>query len=350
MCLAYRGISVFSNKIRKDARRGNGFGSMKESLLEISGKFLGGRREAHRTADQGNSGEQIKRYKERMESGAYFQIVFEKAEADGTLSKVEDNVIIRMEPQEINGDVYDLRFKSQKLADPYYVRVVSVDEEHSVVWVSHNRARVEMRPDIEKEINSRLKDKKSGMVRVKGKVMRIQSKTVQGESVDTGVWLDLCGVGILGFVYIGDWAQTFTPMLRGEVSYGDVIEVCVKERKVRKQKKSDVVYYACSRKELADNPWDKKSLSEKYHVGDIVKIKCLTLKEGHWFGEINGLKDIQVFAEYPSASRQFAIIPGMEYMGKIYYMNTAERSLKARVFQALTLEGYGTAEGKEENA
>ncbi len=321
---------------------------MKESLLEISGKFLGGKREAGRAANTENSGEHLRKFINRMESGEYFQIVFEKAEADGTLSRVEDDVVIRMEPQEINGDAYDLRYKSQKLADPYYVRVVSVDEESSVVWVSHNRARVEMRPGIEEEINNRLKDKKSGMVRVKGKVMRVQSKIVQGESVDTGVWLDLCGVGILGFVYIGDWAQTFTPMLRGEVSYGDVIEVCVKERKVRKQRKNDVVYYACSRKELADNPWEKKSLTDKYHVGDIVRIKCLSLKEGHWFGEINGLKDIQVFAEYPSASRRFAVIPGMEYMGKIYYMNTNERSLKARVFQALTLEGYSAPDGKEE--
>lgn len=317
---------------------------MKESLLEISGKFLGGKREAHRAAGMESGGEHLKKYISRMESGEYFQIVFEKAGADGTLSRVEDNVVIRMEPQEINGDAYDLRYKSQKLADPYYVRVISVDEENSVVWVSHNRARMEMRPGIEEELNQMLKDKKSGIVRVKGKVMRIQSKTVEGESVDTGVWLDLCGVGILGFVYIGDWAQTFTPMLRGEVSYGDVIEVCVKERKVRKQKKRDLVYYACSRKELADNPWEKKSLTDKYHVGDIVRIKCLSLKEGHWFGEINGLKDIQVFAEYPSSSRHFAIIPGMEYMGKIYYMNTGERSLKARVFQALTLERYGAPE------
>lgn len=321
---------------------------MKESLLEISGRFLGGKGEIHRAADLENSGEHLKKFITRMENGEYFRIVFEKAEADGTLSKVEDNVVIRMEPQEINGDVYDLRYKSQKLADPYYVRVVSVDEESSVVWVSHNRARQEMRPGIEEEINSRLKDRKSGMVRVKGKVIRIQSKTVQGESIDTGVWLDLCGVGILGFVYIGDWAQTFTPMLRGDVSYGDVIEICVKEKKVRKQKKKDMVYYACSRKELADNPWEKKSLTDKYHVGDIVRIKCLSLKEGHWFGEINGLKDIQVFAEYPSASRHFAIIPGMEYMGKIYYMNTNERSLKARVFQALTLEGYGAPEQNRE--
>ena len=134
---------------------------MKESLLEISGKFLGGKREAHRAAGMESGGEHLKKYISRMESGEYFQIVFEKAGADGTLSRVEDNVVIRMEPQEINGDAYDLRYKSQKLADPYYVRVISVDEENSVVWVSHNRARMEMRPGIEEELNQMLKDKKS---------------------------------------------------------------------------------------------------------------------------------------------------------------------------------------------
>lgn len=322
---------------------------MKESLMEISGKFLGGRKELGNATGILKDGKQLEKYKKQMESGEYIQMVFEKAEADGTLSRVEDDVRICMAPQEISGEVYDLRYKSQKLADLYYVRVVAVDESSSTVWVSHNRARQDMRPDIEAEINQRLKSGKD--VRVKGKVLRVQSKTVKGESIDTGVWLDLCGVGILGFVYIGDWAPTYTPMLRGAVSYGDVIEVCVKEKKVQKQKKRDVTYYACSRRELVDNPWDLKSLEEKYHVGDIVRIKCLTLKEGHWFGEINGLKDIQVFAEYPSSSRKFTIIPGMEYMGKIYYMNTKERSLKARVFQALTLDGYvvDSRPGEEEN-
>ena len=77
---------------------------MKESLLEISGKFLGGEREAHRAAGMESGGEHLKKYISRMESGEYFQIVFEKAGADGTLSRVEDNVVIRMEPQEINGE------------------------------------------------------------------------------------------------------------------------------------------------------------------------------------------------------------------------------------------------------
>ena len=322
---------------------------MKDQLYEISGKFLGGRKEKEHSYVPERTDGHLERYKKLMDTGEYMQMAFEKAGADGTLSKVDKDIIICMASDEITGDPYDLRYKSQKLADVYYVKVVRVDDESRTVWVSHNEARKDKRPEIEEEINNRLKkDNRNANLRVKGKVIRIQSKTVDGESIDTGVWLDLCGVGILGFVYIGDWANTFTSALKGTVSYGDVVEVYIREKKVRKQRKQDITYYACSRKELVEDPWEQKSLEEKYHVGDIVRIKCLSLKKGHWFGEINGLEDIQVFTEYPSSARDFPIIPGMEYMGKIYYMNTKERSLKARVFQALTLEGYEKPENNQE--
>lgn len=327
--------------------RGQKVDEVKDALLELSGKFLMGRKDICLGTGQGSGGYgKLEKYIQMMERGEYMQLSFEKVDASGTLSKVMDGVTIRMSSKEINGEAYDLRYKAQKLADIYYVRVVDIDRGGSVVWVSHNEARRDKRPEIEEEINRRLSSKEKQEIRVRGKVIRIQHRTVNGESVDTGVWLDLCGVGILGFVYIGDWAQTFTPSLRGVVSYGDVVEILVKERRTRKQKRGDVPYYSCSRKELVENPWDSLSLEEKYHVGDLVRIKCLTLKEGHWFGEINGLENIQVFTEYPSAAHDFRIIPGMEYMGKIYYMNTKEHSLKARVFQALTLEGYAEANGE----
>lgn len=327
--------------------RGQKEDEMKDTLLEISGKFLTGKREPYMGTGQSEGNVKLEKYVQMMERGEYMQIVFEKVDANGTLSKVMDGVTVRMAAKEISGEAYDLRYKSQKLADTYYVRVVDVDQSGSVVWVSHNEARRDKRPEIEEEINRRLASKKKQDIRVKGKIIRIQSRIVQGENVDTGVWLDLCGVGILGFVYIGNWAQTFTPSLRGTVSYGDVVEVLVKEKRIRKQKRGDVPYYSCSRKELVENPWDRLALEEKYHVGDLVRIKCLSLKEGHWFGEINGLEDIQVFTEYPSAAHDFRIIPGMEYMGKIYYINIKERSLKARVFQALTLERYAVEEHGE---
>ena len=123
--------------------------------------------------------------------------------------------------------------------------------------------------------------------------------------------------------------------MRGKASYGDIVDVVVLERVERK---NGMYYYSCSRKELVQDPWEDQTLGEKYHKGDIVKIRCLSKRENNWFGEINGLSDIQVFAEYPSQKHDFAIVPGMEYLGTIYYINPEERSLKARVFQALSLE------------
>lgn len=309
-----------------------------DQLIDISAKFLGRETERSKGKEEFTTSYSLEKYRALMESGEYMQINFEKVDADGTLSKVEENVLIQMKPDEITGEAYDLHYKSQKLADVYYVRVINIDEGSHTVWVSHNAARMDKRPELEQEINRRLENKEP-IIRVKGKVLRIQTKMVNGESTDIGVWLDLCGVGILGYVYIGDYANTYTSALKGLIGYGDILEVNIKEKKVRTQRNKQVTYYTCSRKELIENPWDQKSLQEKYHEGDIVRIKCLTLREGHWFGEINGL-NIQVFTEYPSAIHNFPIIPGMEYMGKIYHMDVKGRSLKARVFQALTLDGY----------
>jgi len=112
--------------------------------------------------------------------------------------------------------------------------------------------------------------------------------------------------------------------------------------------KNGMYYYSCSRKELVDDPWDSKELHEKYHKGDIVKIKCLSKRDNFWYGEINGLPDIQVLAEYPSHKHDFSIVPGFSYLGTLYHVDIKERSLKARVFQALTFDKM--AEESQEQA
>lgn len=212
-------------------------------------------------------------------------------------------------------------------------RIMSIDNANRIVYVSHQEARLEKRPEIEAVLERNMKE--NTPVAVKGKVLKIQTKNVNGEQVDSGVWLDLCGVGIPGFVYIGNWKKTFTENLRGKVFYGDIVDVLVTDRVERK---NGVYYFACSRKELVQDPWESQELNEKYHKGDIVRIRCISKRENNWFGQINGLEDIQVFAEYPSSKHNFAIVPGMEYMGTIYYINPEEHSLKARVFQALSFE------------
>lgn len=303
------------------------------ALQNVTDMFLG--KITNRPAVQNTAGH-MKKYELAYRSGEYMMLSFAKADSvTGDLSFVDEDITVVMPADQISGKPYDLKFRAQKLDDIYCVRIMSIDSTNKIVYVSHQSARMEKRPEIEVVIEKSLAGKEKTPISVKGKVLKIQNKTIDGELVDTGVWLDLCGVGIPGFVYIGNWKKTFTETLRGKVFYGDVVEVLVQEKVERK---NGVYYYACSRKELVQDPWDSQELNEKYHKGDVVRIKCLSKRENHWFGQINGLEDIQVFVEYPSQKHQFAIVPGMEYMGTIYHINTEERSLKARVFQALSFE------------
>ncbi len=303
------------------------------TLQNITSLFLGN--SGSRVAVPEKAGN-LKKYQNAYQSGEYLMLSFTRADSvTGDLSLVDEDITVIMPSDQINGKPYDLRFRAQKLDDVYCVKVTGIDALKKMVYVSHQVARMEKRPEIEVQLQNYLAAKDKTPIIVKGKVLKIQTKNVKGEIVDTGVWLDLCGVGIPAFIYVGNWKRTFTETLRGKASYGDIVDVVVLERVERK---NGMYYYSCSRKELVQDPWEDQTLGEKYHKGDIVKIRCLSKRENNWFGEINGLSDIQVFAEYPSQKHDFAIVPGMEYLGTIYYINPEERSLKARVFQALSLE------------
>lgn len=303
-----------------------------ELLQNVSNMFLNSVN--HATA--GSSAGNMKKYELAYKSGEHIMLSFERADSiTGDLSLVDEDITVIMPADQISGKPYDLKYRAQKLEQVYCVKVVGIDAANKLVHVSHHAARLEMRPKIEEELNKCLSAKTKTPILVKGKVLKIQTKMVDGVSTDIGVWLDLCGVGIPAYIYVGDWKKTYTESLRGKAKYGDIVDVIVMERVERNK---GMYYYSCSRKELVQDPWENLKLNEKYHKGDIVKIRCISKKENHWFGEINGLEDIQVFAEYPSSKHNFSIVPGMEYMGTIYYINTEERSLKARVFQALSFE------------
>ena len=314
-----------------------------EKLQDIMDLFIGNAGKREMASEKKGH---LKKYDTAYQSGEYMMLSFTRVDSiTGDLSLVDDDITVIMPADQITGKPYDLRFRAQKLEDAYCVKVTGIEPARKIVYVSHQSARLEKRPEIEAELQKYLSPKEKTPLTVKGKVLRIQTKNVRGENVDTGVWLDLCGVGIPAFIYIGNWKKTFTETLRGKAVYGDIIDVVVLEKVERN---NGMYYYSCSRKELVQDPWESKELEEKYHKGDIVKIRCLSKRDNHWFGEINGLDDIQVFVEYPSQRHDFAIVPGMEYMGTIYYINTEERALKARVFQALSLEQIAREDAGEE--
>lgn len=76
---------------------------MKDQLYEISGKFLGGRKEKEHSYAPERTDGHLERYKKLMDTGEYMQMAFEKAGADGTLSKVDKDIIICMASDAITG-------------------------------------------------------------------------------------------------------------------------------------------------------------------------------------------------------------------------------------------------------
>lgn len=285
----------------------------------------------------------LEKYEDMRKQETFFNVKFDRVDRKGNFYHTDGKITVMMENKEVTGRQYDLKFKSDKLADEYCVMVNSVDWQEKIVYVSHFAAKEKVRPEIEEEIIAALE--KGETIKVKAKINRIYSRVVNEVKSDMGVWVDICGVGIPGYIHIGDWAKTFTPILRDRVKYGDVIEAVIKEKRIRSKTKLE--YYACSRKELVEDPWQSPDLTETYHVGDLVRITCLSTHANYWFGHIKGLDEIQVLGEYPSIDHQFVVLPGMEYMGKIYHLNPQEHSFKVRVFQALTQEELNAENAKE---
>lgn len=266
-------------------------------------------------------------YKDYLKKGQYFQTSFEQIDVKGRLVQFDGNIKIIMESANINGRDCNPRYRAEKLKSLYCVKVNQINDKDNSVIVSQASAREEQKPVVQNELDKKL-EQSNLPIHVKGRIVKIRTKNT-GE--DIGIWLDLCGVGIMGYVFIGDWNPTYTPSFQGLVQYGDIVDIVVREKK---EYDNGFSYYVCSRKELIDNPWNE-TLNEKFHVGDIVKIKCKSLNGNHWFGEIKGLEKIQVFTEFPSSIHSFEIEVGKEYLGKIYHMDIDKHSLKARVFQII---------------
>ncbi len=202
------------------------------TLQNISDLFLGN--QGNRPGVSERRGH-LKKYESAFQSGEYMMLSFSRVDSiTGDLSQVDEDITVIMPADQINGKPYDLRYRAQKLEDVYCVKVTGIGPARKAVYVSHQAARLEKRPEIETELQKYLSRKEKTPIVVKGKVLKIQTKMVKGEPVDTGVWLDLCGVGIPAFIYVGNWKRTFTETLRGKASYGDILDVIVLERVERK--------------------------------------------------------------------------------------------------------------------
>ena len=110
----------------------------------------------HRPMAKGDAGH-MKKYVSAYEQGTYLMLEFEKVDSvTGDLSLVDDDITVIMPSDQITGRPYDLRYRAQKLEDVYCVKVTSIDSAKKIVYVSHQEARMEKRPEIEAAIQQYL--------------------------------------------------------------------------------------------------------------------------------------------------------------------------------------------------
>ena len=101
----------------------------------------------HRPMAKADAGH-MKKYASAYEQGTYLMMGFEKVDSiTGDLSLVDDDITVIMPSDQISGRPYDLRYRAQKLEDIYCVKVTSIDSAKKIVYVSHQEARMEKRPD-----------------------------------------------------------------------------------------------------------------------------------------------------------------------------------------------------------
>ena len=144
-----------------------------EKLQDIMDLFIGNAGKREMASEKKGH---LKKYDTAYQSGEYMMLSFTRVDSiTGDLSLVDDDITVIMPADQITGKPYDLRFRAQKLEDAYCVKVTGIEPARKIVYVSHQSARLEKRPEIEAELQKYLSAKEKTPLTVKGKVYRLRT-------------------------------------------------------------------------------------------------------------------------------------------------------------------------------
>lgn len=284
----------------------------------------------------------LEKYKQYLKEETVFSVFFVKADTNGNLIAYDGNtnIEIRMENKEINGYEYNAYRRKYFLSKEWGVKVVKIDEQKKIVYVSHEQIRNEDRKKLEKII-----EKELGKCVVPAKVIKV---------LEGLVLLDIGGMGIPGYMWVRNWSQTYTETISDYVQKGDIIKVAIlgKNSLTDKQRKrhfswTDRDCYECSRKDaMTSDPW--KGLSEKLKKNDIIHARCkrISSDEGYFWGIVDGMPEINVFCSYASKQgdkvlresrvKKADIILDEIYDVQVYKIDEEKRILRAWVIGKTT--------------
>lgn len=260
------------------------------TIEEIETLFL-----AEEKQENKNDFMELQTFQSIMKLHQYMNIIFDRSDPEGNLTKQEGNIVIRMDAKTEYTPMNGAKF----LTNPIAVKILAIDAENKIVYVSSRQAREEQRPALLREINERLRN--GERVEVMGKLIKLHKRIMRGEERCFGVWVDICGVGIPGFIAIQNWSNHFVTQI--DASIGDIIQTTIIRRKPKTA--NSIVHYECSHKEFTD-------CFIPMPAGEKIEVLCLECNRSMWIGKSETFP--YCYGNYP---KSVAVMPGFPYEGNI---------------------------------
>lgn len=268
--------------------------------------------------------------KNNMENKAIFLIEFSNVNKEGDLSIYHNGWRIIMPNKECItlGDGkkgYNPQRRYFKIENQYHVIVTSIDEENSIIYVSHAQAtrilRKTLATKIRNELKKQRKEKKSKII--------LPARIVAVDDDQEYIALDIAGFGISGIINRNNLRVGHSQKLSDVYKVRSEIDVCVYRIS---QLPNGMNVFLCRENSLnIGDAW--KGISDRISSGDLVIVKCVKLNNGSFVGSIEGER-VSVLCIYPRYRRQKRteeIQVGQYYRAVVVEMDEKKHSLICKV-------------------
>ena len=303
----------------------------------------------------------ISYYKEMMEKKEKLEIMFSVIDRYDNLIAYAGEVTVKMLNKNIRGYRSRIHDRALCLSKSYPVEVTAIDEGSMTVHVSHVAVKETPRKQAVERIESLLGQGKN--VRVKAEITDVIDNTDSGK-IRQIVYIDICGLGILGRIPIKEWANAYTPNLKREAVAGSIVDVVITgmSQSVRQEsgsvkitKDNEDMYkdmpkrkvFNCSRREYHKltgyDPWDLAL--KKLSVGMTVRFTVVDSNKTKrsFFAEIDGIPNFNAIGSFPDGVDYVPV--GTEYSGFVSKIKSDTKYLRVRCLDKI--ERVDTKKWKE---
>ena len=303
----------------------------------------------------------ISYYKEMMEKKEKLEIMFSVIDRYDNLIAYAGEVTVKMLNKNIRGYRSRIHDRALCLSKSYPVEVTAIDEGSMTVHVSHVAVKETPRRQAVERIESLLGQGKN--VRVKAEITDVIDNTDSGK-IRQIVYIDICGLGILGRIPIKEWANAYTPNLKREAVAGSIVDVVITgmSQSVRQEsgnvkitKDNEYMYkdmpkrtvFNCSRREYHKltgyDPWELAL--KKLSVGMTVRFTVVDSNKTKrsFFAEIDGIPNFNAIGSFPDGVDYVPV--GTEYSGFVSKIKSDTKYLRVRCLDKI--ERVDTKKWKE---